>query len=103
MRALRARPVPFARSRTRALGSNGHLMLFDLTERTDLEYASHSEGNFAYLNRSGCPETAAVRKVLEEWFARYRPVIETSCAPGCAREPVISSTRRFSNSTSINF
>jgi len=47
------------------------LPLFDLADRTDLEYASYSEGEFAYLNRSGRPVVAAVRELLEEWFARY--------------------------------
>ena len=45
--------------------------LFDLTARSDLEFARRSEGAFAYLNRSGRPQSGAVRDLLEDWFARY--------------------------------
>lgn len=46
-------------------------MLFDTISRTDTEAAQRSETPFAYLNRTARLELAAVRELLERWFACY--------------------------------
>lgn len=45
--------------------------LFDDFERSDASPQSESEDNFTFLNRSARPYFAEVRRMLQEWFARY--------------------------------
>lgn len=46
-------------------------MLFDDIPRPDTDVPDHHEAAFAYLNRSGRPEAARVRQLVEDWLARY--------------------------------
>jgi hypothetical protein len=46
-------------------------MLFDDFERSDASPQSENEDDFASLNRIATPFFTEVRRVLEEWFARY--------------------------------
>jgi len=45
--------------------------LFDDRERADRSPASRAESHFAFLNRIDLPYFATVRRLLEEWFARF--------------------------------
>jgi hypothetical protein len=45
--------------------------LFDDIPRPDTDVPDQHEAAFAYLNRSGRPEAARVRQLLEDWLARY--------------------------------
>jgi hypothetical protein len=45
--------------------------LFDDFERTNSSPSGASEDYFTFLNRADTPFWAEVRRVLEEWFARY--------------------------------
>ena len=46
-------------------------MLFSNKERIDQDGSRPGESHFAYLDRSGRPEAAKVRKLLEEWFFQF--------------------------------
>ena len=46
-------------------------MLFDDIPRPDMGVHDQHETAFAYLNRSGRPEAARVRQLVENWLARY--------------------------------
>ena len=46
-------------------------MLFDDIHRPDLEVPHRHDPAFAYLNRSGRPEAARVRQLIEDWLTRY--------------------------------
>lgn len=46
-------------------------MLFEERHQTDLEPAAHKELWWDFLLRSGRPEEARIRRVLNEWFSRY--------------------------------
>lgn len=43
----------------------------DAIDRSDAGPAAYSEPHFSYLNRSGRQDVAIIRKLLEEWFAKY--------------------------------
>jgi hypothetical protein len=45
--------------------------LFDNFPRSHGGPAGHAESRFSWLNRSGRPEVARVRDILESWFARF--------------------------------
>jgi hypothetical protein len=47
------------------------VIVFDDLPRWDEDPATHSEGHFAYLNRSARPEMAAARALIERWFNEY--------------------------------
>lgn len=47
------------------------MQLFDDITRTYTGCASHAEPHFDYYNRSARPNIAAIRNVLEQWFADY--------------------------------
>jgi len=47
------------------------MSVFDTFPRNDLTYASNSESQFHYLNRSGRPEVYRIRELIENWFAQY--------------------------------
>jgi hypothetical protein len=49
-----------------------HLFDTDI-DRSDTGPAKHGEPRFPYLNRTGRPEAAQVRDLLETWFAGYPP------------------------------
>ena len=46
-------------------------MVFDDIPRPDIDWPDQHEAAFAYLNRSGRPEAARVRQLVEDWLARY--------------------------------
>lgn len=46
-------------------------MLFDDILRLDMAPHNEHEAAFCYLNRSGRPEAACVRQLVESWLARY--------------------------------
>jgi hypothetical protein len=46
-------------------------MVFDDIPRPDIDWSDQHEAAFAYLNRSGRPEAARVRQLVEDWLARY--------------------------------
>src|SRR5437016_4610962 len=47
------------------------MILFDDFVREYLGPARHAEPFYTFLNRSARPATAAVRQLLESWFANY--------------------------------
>ena len=47
------------------------MRLFDDIPRPDTGVPDQHETAFAYLNRSGRPEAARVRELVEDWLARY--------------------------------
>lgn len=51
--------------------SSEHLRLFDDRERSDPRPASGSTGSFDFLDRVATPYWAAVRSLLEDWFAEF--------------------------------
>jgi hypothetical protein len=47
------------------------MRLFDDIPRPDMDVPDQHEAAFSYLNRSGRPEAARVRQLVEDWLARY--------------------------------
>jgi hypothetical protein len=46
-------------------------MLFDDIERTDKRSKNYSESTYRYYNQSARPGVAAMREMLERWFANF--------------------------------
>lgn len=49
--------------------TNNSMRLFADRRREDLDWASHAEASFDYLNRSAKPEAQRIRDALERWFS----------------------------------
>ena len=64
------------------------MTIFDDIPRPDVGPPEHGEPAFAYLNRSGRPEADRVRRLVEEWIARY---------PASSRDNLVSRFRSLND------
>ena len=63
------------------------MRLFDNLERTDQSAKTYTESTYAYYNRSARPGIAAMRDLLEQWFAIF-PITGQRHIKGHFRSPI---------------